>query len=47
MSKAFSKEIKNKIKQAKNIAVFCHISPDVDAIGSMYGLGFGLQELLL
>ena len=35
----------NKIKQAKTIAIACHINPDGDCIGSLLSLGLGLKKL--
>lgn len=34
-----------KIREAKDIAVVCHINPDGDAIGSLLSLGMGLEKL--
>lgn len=41
----FSKEIKKIVKTAKNIAVFTHIRPDCDALGSSLALKEGLISL--
>ncbi len=38
-------EAKKEVLKAKSIAVFCHINPDGDTIGSMLGLGLGLEAL--
>ena len=38
-------EIRKIIENAANIALFCHIRPDGDAIGSMLGLGWSLEEM--
>lgn len=38
------KSMKQKIDQAQNIAVFCHVRPDGDAIGSMTGFGWALEN---
>lgn len=39
------KEIIDKIKGATNIALFAHISPDPDAIGSLGAMSFALKQL--
>ena len=39
------KEISAIIKKAKKIAIFTHISPDFDALGSSNALYFALKEL--
>lgn len=41
----FSKTLRKMIKTAKNIAVFTHINPDCDAIGSSLALKDGLTSL--
>lgn len=41
----FSKEVKKVIKTATNIAVFTHITPDCDALGSSLALREGLSSL--
>ena len=41
----FAKEVKKMIKTATNIAVFTHITPDCDAIGSSLALKEGLMAL--
>lgn len=33
-----NKQIVEKIKKAKNIAIFAHVEPDADACGSMFGM---------
>lgn len=37
-------EIRERIRQADHIAVFAHVSPDGDSIGSVLGLGWALQD---
>ncbi len=44
MNKAF-KQIKKEIKSANNIAIFCHRSPDMDCLGSMFALGSALEKM--
>ena len=39
------KILADKIKKAKNIAIFCHTNPDADAIGSAYALSEMLKSL--
>lgn len=39
------KEIAKRIKKAKSIAIFTHISPDFDALGSSYSLFYPLKEM--
>ncbi len=39
------KEIANKLKNEKSVAVICHIHPDGDAIGSAVALSLGLNTL--
>lgn len=34
-----------RISEARDILVVCHVSPDGDAIGSLLGLGLGLEQL--
>ena len=41
----FSKKLKTTIKTATNIAVFAHIRPDCDALGSALSLKEGLEKL--
>lgn len=41
----FSKKVKTMIKVANNIAIFTHITPDCDAIGSSLALKEGLLSL--
>lgn len=41
----FSKEVRKMIKMAKSIAIFTHITPDCDAIGSSLTLKEGLSLL--
>ena len=38
-------EIVNLIKNAKNIALFTHIKPDPDAIGSVWSMYFALKQI--
>ncbi|HKL43985.1 MAG TPA: bifunctional oligoribonuclease/PAP phosphatase NrnA [Candidatus Absconditabacterales bacterium] len=38
------KEVIKKIEAAQKIAIFCHVNPDGDAIGSMLGLGKILEK---
>lgn len=40
-----SKDIIKKIKKANNIAIFTHVSPDGDAIGSSFALKYALEKL--
>jgi len=39
------KKVKKEILAAKSIAIFSHINPDGDTIGSMLALGLGLKSL--
>jgi len=39
------KRVAEKIRQAKEIAVACHINPDGDTIGSLLSLGQGLADI--
>lgn len=39
------KEIARVVKKAKSIALFTHMSPDCDALGSVYGLYYSLKQL--
>lgn len=43
--KGIIKKIKKKIKEANNIALFCHIDPDFDCLGSMYALYYALSNI--
>lgn len=36
--------IRQKIDQAQSIAVFCHVRPDGDAMGSLTGFGWALEK---
>lgn len=38
-------EIAEKLKKSKNVAVFCHIRPDGDTIGSAYSLKLALEKI--
>jgi len=38
-------EIAKKLNKAKNIAVFCHVRPDGDALGSSFALWYVLKAL--
>ena len=42
--KGLKKAVK-MIRQARDIAITCHVNPDGDAIGSMLSLGLGLEKL--
>jgi phosphoesterase RecJ-like protein len=44
MNKTF-KQIKKEIKSANNIGLFCHRSPDMDCLGSMFALGTALEKM--
>ena len=39
------KKFKEAVSIAKDIAIFCHINPDGDTIGSLLSLGLGLESL--
>ena len=39
------KEIVTQLKKYKTYALFCHISPDPDTIGSCQALRYALQKL--
>jgi phosphoesterase RecJ-like protein len=39
------KSLAQLIKQSQNIAIFVHLNPDGDAIGSMLSLGLGLEKI--
>ncbi len=41
---AIHTEIREKLQNAESIMIFSHIRPDGDAIGSLLGLGLGLQD---
>lgn len=41
---AIHTEIREKLHDAESILIFSHIRPDGDAIGSLLGLGLGLQD---
>ncbi len=43
--KKILQKIKKEIKAAKNIAIFCHRSPDMDCLGSMFALGEALERI--
>ncbi len=43
MNKLF-KQIKNKIKKSNNVALFTHLNPDFDALGSTYALLYALRN---
>jgi phosphoesterase RecJ-like protein len=45
MPKSTLQEIAARIKRAKNVAVFTHMRPDGDALGSAYALSYALNEL--
>ncbi|HID61301.1 MAG TPA: bifunctional oligoribonuclease/PAP phosphatase NrnA [Anaerolineae bacterium] len=40
-----SRIVAQRIRQARNILVICHVMPDGDAIGSLLGLGWALHKL--
>lgn len=37
-------QIRERLEQAENIAVFCHIRPDGDSVGSVLALGWALED---
>lgn len=37
-------EIKERLQKAENIAVFVHVSPDGDSVGSALGIGWALED---
>lgn len=39
------KKVKQAIIRGKSVAIFCHIYPDGDAIGSLLSLGLGLEKI--
>ena len=39
------KEVAKRIKKAKSIAIFTHVSPDFDALGSVYSLYYSLKNM--
>ena len=39
------RKVCNKIKEAKEIAIACHVNPDGDTIGSLLSLGLGLKKM--
>ena len=39
------KQIAKLLKKAKKIALFTHINPDCDALGSTFGLYYALKQL--
>ena len=45
MSETTLKEIAARIKRAKNVAIFSHVRPDGDALGSAFALFYALQSL--
>lgn len=45
MKKKIFQRIKNKIKQANNIAIISHFDPDGDSLGSMVALSIALNQL--
>ncbi|MBQ9729215.1 MAG: bifunctional oligoribonuclease/PAP phosphatase NrnA [Clostridia bacterium] len=45
MSETTLKEIAAQIKRAKNVAIFSHVRPDGDALGSAFALFYALKEL--
>ena len=38
-------EMKRALEGAQNIALVCHISPDMDTLGSAAGLRFELEKM--
>lgn len=39
------RKVTQAIKRSKSAAIFCHIDPDGDAIGSLLSLGLGLEQI--
>ena len=37
--------IRKRIEEARNIAVFAHIRPDGDSVGSVMALGWALEDM--
>ena len=37
-------QIRERLEQAQNVAVFCHIRPDGDSVGSTLALGWALED---